>query len=277
MNTNNSVYVPEGSFSSRLIPVSAVLSALAAVAGILSAILLFTPGAINYIDITGGTFSAKLTWTIIHIIVLVFFTAWAALSAVALFSAKTSKIVNGMDLFCQGTRILRSTLAVIGLTVLIIFVLRCVVFSAILLKTGNVINFFYLLSALLAEILLAAITAAIIILLRRFLDTIGNTAASAARTVTTGILRAPSVSMASAIGCLVMGIGSVVLGAGRMSAVSACAAAGESSLFSFMLRCAAALFFLSGLADALMFLYLRKYKHTSDYLLFKGTPVTTQD
>lgn len=275
MNKKMSVIVPEGSFRSKLIPVAAVLSALAAVAGVLSALILFTPGAINYLDVTGGTYSAKLTWTVIHIMVLVFFTVWSALSAVALLSAKFDKIGEGMDLFSHGTRILRGALGFIGIAMLVLFVVRAVLYSIACLTSDVDAGYglIFLFSALLGEIVLAGIAAAIIILLRRFLDTIGDSAASVTRTITSGVLKGSSIPMASAIGCMVVGIGSLILGAGRMSAAAVWAAEGVPSLYTFMLYAAAALFFLSGAANTLMFLYLRKFKQTSEYLLFKGTPV----
>ena len=275
MNKNTAVYVPEGSFRSKLIPVAAGLSALAVLAGVLSALILFAPNSLYYLYAQSTDLSSKLTWAILYIILLIFGSTLAALTAIGLFSALFGKIESGMNLFSFGTRILRGAVTVIGFGLLAIFAFRTVLLTIVCLKINE--GIMYLFSIMLGELVLAGIAALLIILLRRFLDCAGDTAASTARTIRTGILKTPSISAFASVGFLGTGLAFLLLGVDRITCVSHFAAQGIPSIYAFMLYCSAAMTFLSCAAYLLLALYLRKFKQTSEYLLFKGTPVEEKE
>lgn len=268
---HKTVLVPEGTFRSPLIRIIAILCALTAAAGFLGILSLFAPGSIIFLDADSVTDDARLTWTLIHIGFIVFGAVCAGLMALSLFHAVRGSVSKGADLLTRGTRILRIAVTVTGVIALIHFiygVIRYII--AGLSVEGGVISLF---SILLAEFLLAAIVYFIYVKLRQFLECVGDTAASLAYTNTSGVLKSPSISMFVPVGFLILGIVNVYLAINRIHTISVWAPYNIPAISSLVLYFSAAMFLFGGAADVLLFLYLRKYKMTSEYLLYKGTPV----
>ena len=113
----------------------------------------------------------------------------------------------------------------------------------------------------------------IILKMRDFLSSVGDTATSISHTITSGILRYPSISMSSAIGYLLLSLASLYLSLNRFSSTSVWTQQGVATGALLPLYFSAIMFLAGGAAGILMFVYLRKYKLDSEYLLHKGTPV----
>lgn len=265
------VLVPDGTFRSPLIRVTAILCAVAALSGFAGTLSLFFPGSIIFLDADSVTDDARLTWTLIHIGFIVFGFLCALLMAAGLFHSVRGKVSSGMDLLTRGTRVLRIAVTVVGVIALIHFIFGLIGYIiAGLSVNGGVIALF---SILLAEFLLAAIVYFIFVMLRKFLECVGDTAASISYIITSQTLRSPSISMFSAVGFLILGLVNLFLFVNRITTITAWAPYNIPTVSSLVLYFSAAMFLFGGAACVLLFLYLRKFKMTSEYLLYKGTPV----
>lgn len=270
------VLVPEGTFRSRLIPVAAVLSALGAVTGFLSLLSLMIPGAVNLLDAASVDISAKLTWTIFYIVFVVFAAMCGLFLSLSLFTMQRGDLNRGADLLSRGAKIGFYAVTGIGIAAAVLFVIRFVLYFIVNIAAGGSAGFVYAFSILLAELFLLVIAAVVVWLLRSFMDMAGDCAVSIAYILTSGTLRSPSISMKNAIGCLSLGLAGVYMFINRLTTVSAWAESEMSGLVMLPLYLSAAAFLLSGAAGLVMFLYLRSFKRTSEYLLYKGTPVEEQ-
>lgn len=268
--SHKSVLVPEGTLRSPLIRIIAILCALTAAAGLLSLASLLIPGAFGLLDAVSTTKSIKFSWTFIHTAFILFGTVCAGLMAGGLFLTLRNKLSKGADLIAQGCRILRLVITGIGIAAAAIFVIRLFLYIWHFLGVnGGIISLF---SGVLSEFFLAAIAVLIFLKTRQFLEAVGDTAASIDRTITSGILTAPSISMFSATGFLILGIVNGYLAINRITTICAWTGHDIPALSSLVLYCSVAMFLIGCAADILLFFFLKKFKNTSEYLLYKGTP-----
>lgn len=268
------VLVPDGTFRSPLIRITAILCGAATALAFISVIALFLPGFLWMYQVSPDSIiygSGGVTWTILHCALLIFSFLSSLLMAACLFRTAKGNIQEGMDLLGRGTRALRITLTFIAAVALVAFVVMLIFYSIATLSLNDGIFLFF--SGLLAELFMGTIAAATFLLLRRFLETLADTAATIARTVISGSLRAPSISMFSATGFLILGIVNVLLSITRFLTFKAWSAMDDASAITALLAVPALMYLLAGAACVLLFLYLRKFKMTSEYLLYKGTPV----
>ena len=265
------VLVPKGTFHSPVIPAATILYILTALAGVLSLFFLFSPNALSYVDADSPAGSIKLTWTIIHIGVIALTVPCAALIGWGVFHTIRGNVKNGMSLISRMADVMRLVITGIGCVALVLFVVRLVPYVGYYLSiNGGIIPLF---SGLLAEVILAAAACAIVLLLRKFFDSTGTCALSIAQTLTSGTLHYPSISITPANGLLILGLVSVYLAANRILTISTWTQYQIPTLSLMTLYCAAAMFLMGGIANLLLFAYLRRYKYKSEYLLFKGAPV----
>lgn len=269
------VRVPEGTFHSALIPIAAVLSALSAIAGVISIALLFTPNAIYFVEANPLRLSARQTWTVIHILFLVFSTLWSAIVAGGLISALAGRLEKGMDLISRCARILRHAIAVVTVAIALVFALRTVRFVKVCMGVdGGIIPLF---STMLAEVVLAGIAVAIIRFLRRVLECADDTALSLSYTVSTLTIRSYSFDPFASTGMLFLGFARLYQFTNRFLAAGTWANQQLPEMYSHMLLFAGVMFLLGGTADFLLHRYLRRLKLKSEYLLYKGTPIEQEN
>lgn len=268
------VLVPEGTFRSPLIRITSILCAAAAALAFISVPALFLPNYLWMYLVSPDNdvyVSIGITWVILHCAFLIFSFLCSLLMAACLLRTVKGNVQEGMDLLGRGTRALRITLTFIAAVALVAFVVLLIFYSIAALSLNDGIILFF--SGLLAELLMGTIAAAVFLLLYRFLETLADTAATIARTVISGILRAPSISMFSATGFLILGIVNTILSVTRFLTFKAWSATDDAPFITTLLAVPALMYLLSGAACVLLFLYLRKFKMTSEYLLYKGTPV----
>lgn len=270
------VLVPEGTFRSRLIPVAAVLGALSAVTGLLSLLSLMIPGAVNLLDAASTDPSAKLTWTVLYILFVIFAAMCGMFLSLSLTRMQRGDFNQGADLICRGAKIGFYAVTGIGIAAAALFVIRLVLFLVAYLPAGGGAGAVYAFPILLAELLLAVIAGLIVWLLRGFMDMAGGGAVSIAYILTSGTLKSPSISIKNAVGCLALGLAGAYMFVNRVTTVSAWAEQEISGLAMVPLYLSAAAFLASGAAGIMMFFYLRSFKRISEYLLYKGTPVEEQ-
>ena len=273
-----SVLVPEGTFCSKLTGIASALFAAVTLAGAANIISVFLPGGLSRFHATAAPEGVKtalvvlhglltrapvdeqvnLTFAILLGISILLGTLFSAALAVGIFQMQRGKTACGGQLIARGAKILFYAITVIGIGAAVPFTIRLVTYIKMYLSDG-IDGIILMLTGVVTELALGAIATFIVLKLRRFFDSVGDCVLSISRTLTSGILNAPTISMSSAVGCLLLGIACVLIALGCASVITA------------------AMFLLGGAAGILMFLYLRTYKRSSEYLLFKGTPATVED
>ena len=271
-----SVIVPEGSFRSKLTTIASALFAGAALAGIISILSAFAdlsrfhetaaPALIKtlLVALHGWLTDApvekqvNMTFAILLGISILLGTLFSAALAVGIFQMQRGKAASGAQLIARGAKILFYATTVIGIGAAPLFAIRFVTYVMMYLSAGSK-GLIFMLTGVATELVLGVFATLIILKLRRFFDSVGDCALSVSRTLTTGVLRAPTISMTPAIGALLLGIVSVLIALNCAGVITA------------------AMFFCGGAAGVLMYLYLRTYKRSCEYLLYKGTPVTAEE
>lgn len=284
-----SVLVPEGTFRSKLTGIATALFAAAALAGVLSILCVFAPGGLLLFRETAAPEGIKtalvvlhglltdisvdeqvtLTFAILLGVSILFGTIFSAALSVGIFQMQRGKAAHGAQLIARGAKILFYTTTALGLGAAVLFAIRLVRYI-IMYLSGGIDGLMLMMPGVATEILLGAIATLIILKLRRFFDSAGDCALSISRTLTAGILSAPTISMTPAVGCLLLGISGLLLALARISAISTQAAVP-------VLYFSGAMFLFGGAAGIVMFFYLRNFKRSSEYLLYKGTPATVEE
>ena len=271
-----SVIVPEGTFRSKLTAIASALFAGATLAGIASILSAFADlshfhetaapeGIKAALVVLHGLLTdapvekqVNMTFAILLGISILLGTLFSAALAVGIFRMQRGKAASGAQLIARGAKILFYATTVIGIGAAPLFAIRFVTYVMMYLSAGSK-GLIFMLTGVATELVLGVFATLIILKLRRFFDSVGDCALSISRTLTTGVLNAPTISMTPAIGALLLGIACVLIALGCASVITA------------------AMFLLIGAADILLFVYLRTYKRSSEYLLYKGTPVTVQE
>lgn len=273
-----SVIVPEGTFRSKLTGIASALFAAAALAGIISILSVFAPDSLLHFRETAAPEGIKtalvvlhglltetpvdeqvtLTFAILLGISILLGTLFSAALSVGIFQMQRGKAAHGAQLIARNAKILFYALTALGIGAAVVFAIRFVTYIMMYLSAG-IDGLMLMMPGVATEILLGAIATLIILKLRRFFDSAGDCALSISRTLTTGILNAPTISMTSAVGALLLGIASVLIAPG-------CAGVMQTAMF-----------LCGGAAGIVMFFYLRTYKRSSEYLLYKGAPATVEE
>ncbi|MBR3704768.1 MAG: hypothetical protein IKM11_04725 [Oscillospiraceae bacterium] len=288
-----SVLVPEGTFRSKLLPIAAVLLSVAALSAILTILSVLLPGGFSVFQATAATEKMKdamsvihsmsdrltiadvtgdvtMTWTIIHAFSILFAAAGSVSMTIGLLLAKRGDFNRGAEVIDRGAKFLYYLTTAAGIAAAVLFLIRAVPYIFVDMMEAGGAGFLFALPCLMFEIVLAALTCFIILKLRRFLDRFGDCAFSISRTLASGILRYPAIPTTSAVGCLLLGLSGLLLAWNRISTICSC---GYSAADTLILYFSAAMFLFGGAAAILLFFCLRSYKRSSEYLLYKGTPV----
>ena len=271
-----SVLVPEGTFRSKLTAIASALfaaTALAGVANIISAFLDLSrfreaaapEGIKTALVVLHGLLTdapveeqVNLTFAILLGISILLGTLFSAALAVGIFQMQRGKAANGAQLIARGAKILFYATTALGIGAAVLFAIRFVTYVMMYLS-GGIDGLMLMMPGVATELALGAIATLIILKLRHFFDCAEDCALSISRTLTTGTLSAPTISMTPAIGALLLGIFSVLIALNCAGVITA------------------AMFLFGGAAGVLMSLYLRTYKRSCEYLLYKGTPVTAEE
>lgn len=291
-----SVLVPEGTFRSKLLPIAAVLLAVAALSAILTILFALLPGGLSVLEATAATDKMKeamsvihsmsdrltiadvtgdvtMTWTIIHAFSILFAAAGSVSMTIGLLLAKRGDFNRGAEVIDRGAKFLYYLTTAAGIAAAVLFLIRVVPYIFVDMMEAGGVGFLFALPGLMFEIVLATLTCFIILKLRRFLDRAGDCAFSISRTLASGVLRYPAIPMTPAVGSLLLGLCGLYFAWNRISAICTC---GYSAADMLILYFSAAMFLSGGAAAILLFLYLRNFKRSSEYLLYKGTPVTEE-
>ena len=273
-----SVIVPEGTFRSKLTTIASALFAGTTLAGAASIISVFPPDGLSRFHETAAPEGVKaalvvlhglltdisvdeqvtLTFAIILGISILLGTLFSAALAVGIFRMQRGKAANGAQLIARGAKLLFYATTAAGICAAVLFAIRFVRYIVAYLS-GGIDGLMLMMPGVATELVLGVLATLIILKLRRFFDSVGDCALSISRTLTTGVLSAPTISMAPAIGALLLCIDSVLIALNCAGVITA------------------AMFLFGGAAGVLMYLYLRTYKRSCEYLLYKGTPVTAEE
>lgn len=264
------IIVPEGTFRSPLIRISAIFFLIAAGFAALTLISFPVGGTFFFQIAPDSTLDASgyTTWMIIHTAIKVFSLGCALLAGIGLITVSCGNVGKGTGIIERGLHILQIVLTVTSVIAAGYFLYRAAAVSLIYLRMeGGIIPLF---SVLLAEALLAVQAAAIYFVLRRFIDALSLTAATAGYISVSGVIKGSSIPVLSSVGLLILGGVNVGLCVYNIILFIKweCALA---VLLPVLMHLAAAV------GCCLMGLYLRKYKSTSEYLLYKGTPVEQEE
>ncbi len=272
--SRKAMLVPEGTFRSPLIRISAIFFFITAGLAALTLMSFLLPGSIFFqiapdsmLDASGYT-----TWLVLHTAFKVVSLGCALLAGIGLITVSCGNVGKGTGILERGLNILQIIFTVTTIVAAGYFLYRAVAVSLIYLRVeGGIIPLF---SVLLAEVLMAVQAAGIYFVLRRFIDSLSLTVATAGYISLSGVIKGSSIPMLSSVGLLILGGVNVGLGVYNIIVFTKWLAGGIPALTLIT----AALMHLAGAAGCiLMGLYLRKYKSTSEYILYKGTPVETEE
>lgn len=177
---------------------------------------------------------------------------------------------RGAEVIDHGAKFLYYMTTAAGIAAAVLFLIRVVPYIFVDMMEAGGAGFLFALPSLMFEIVLAVLLGFIILKLRRFLDCAGDCAFSISRTLASGILRYPAIPTTPAVGCLLLGLSGLLLAWNRISTISRWA---DPAVSTLVLYFSASMFLFGGAAAILLFFYLRNFKRSSEYLLYKGTPV----
>ena len=274
------ITIEKGTFKSVLIPIVAVLFAVAAVCGALSIITLFDPASIPAIlhDMELSQIydtTAQKTWLAVYIITTAVNFIGTLVLALGLSAVLFGQHHRGMNLLFYSAKVALPLVTVSGVAALIYFIFRAVMYTVGIMSYGIANAMVPLYSMILSEGLMLALSWFAFVKLRRFLNCSMDAAASIGYTLATDKLKAPSIPGFAATGFLVLGLFDVVIAVDR--------------LFTFIHRqinyvdhfyfplttdpvqlFSGISFACAAVGSVLLFFYLRGYKNRSERLLIRS-------
>ena len=268
--SRKAMLVPEGTFRSPLIRISAIFFFIAA--GFAAFTLVSCSFLLQIAPDTTLDSSGYTTWMIFHTAFKVFSLGCALLAGIGLITVSCGNVGKGTGIIDRGMHIVQIVLTVTTVIAALYFLFRAAAVSLLYLSVeGGILLLF---PVLLAELVLAAQAAGIYILLRRFIDSLSLTAAMAGYISLSGVIKGSSIPMLSSVGLLILGGVNAGLGVYEIIVFAKWLSSGFLAFTSLL---PVAMYFASAMGCILMGLYLRKYKSTSEYILYKGTPVEQED
>ncbi|MBR3704747.1 MAG: hypothetical protein IKM11_04615 [Oscillospiraceae bacterium] len=203
------VAVQKGTFKSPLVPIAAVLFAVAAVCGALAVLTLFHPASISAIinDLELGQIydpNAQRTWLVIYIAETVLNCLGTLVLSSSFMLILLGRHYTGTNLLYYSAKCALVGVNISGAAVLPYFIYRFVRYLAMYLGVnGSMVMLF---SMVVMEGMMGAQAVFLFIKLRQFLNCSVDTAASIGYTLASGKLKAPSIPPLSVSGFLVLGI-----------------------------------------------------------------------
>lgn len=274
--TQESVSVKKGTFASPLLPVITVLFALTALVGAAAVVSLFHPASIPAILADMDTAqindpNARQSWLIIYITVTAFNCIAALVMFLGLLHVLTGRHYRGMNLMYYSAKVLLICVNVSGVAAFSYFILRAVFYAvACLSVNGGVVPLY---AMVLMEGMMIAQALFLFFKIRQFLGCLMDATALIGYTLSSGRLKAPTIPAFSATGFLFLAIFNIGIALDRF--------------FTFVhiqinlsviyrlpvtrdpVQILSGLSFLIGAVGCLLlFIYLRRYKHKSEQLLF---------
>lgn len=273
---NQTVSVTPGMFRSALIPVAAVLCALAALLGLPGVVLLFSPDYADFLVrdmVAGGISSAQVlqTWQIINSAVTLIGCVCPGVMAVGLLITLGGKPARGMGMLSNAAQWLRYGVTGAGVIVLCVFVFKFVRYVIVCLGANEGLYLIY--AMVISEGLMFVLAWFLFKLTRRFLDCACDSAASIAYTLSTGKLDTVSIPGFTATGFLILSVFCVAYALNQIFTVTIV----ENYIQSYYKLlvaahpaqyAAAASFLCSAAASVLLFVCLRRYKRSCERALF---------
>lgn len=275
------VTVEKGTFQSPLVPIIAVLFAVAAVCGLAAIGTLFHPSSIPAVirDMEVAQIydtGAQMTWLVLYIAVTAVNSVGTLVLSTGMFLVLSGRHYQGMDLLYNSAKGLRIALIGSGAAALAYFIFRAVRYTVLCLQSISGLVPLY--AMVVMEGLMLVLAWVVFTKLRQFLECSIDTVASIGYTLSAGKLNAPTIPAFSAIGFLIFAIVDVILAVDRFIT------------FSFTQMNLHLIFkvpvstdpvqILSGLSlgfaaigGVLMFVYLRGYKRKSERLLLHPTEI----
>lgn len=276
MNEQTTLAPPE-LFRSPLPVIGAVFYALAALAGVGAVGGLFLPGGLSALTedlFRGGVtdFSSICTWTVIHAGLIVFGFLCALGMAVGLM-LEGRKAGRGLDLLHNLAQSLLRVVTLSGWCALVIGVVRMAAYLWMCLGRDDGIYRAYVM--LIPEGLMIVQAVGLYTLLRRFLDSLCDGAASMAYTRLTGKLDHCTIPELCATGYFAIAVVNGYLALERLTTmviVPSYPYDYYSILFAAhpVLICTAVMFGCGAVANVLTGLYLKRYKRDAERLVFRS-------
>ncbi len=264
-------------FRSPLISIAAALSILGALCGLISVGLLFVPGSVDTlvkdIYLSGITDrSAIQTWRFLHIALTALCFVWATVMSGCLAAVVCKRPGQGLLALSTAGEWSYYALNATGVVLLVYLVYRLVRY---VIASLSINAWAYLLYAMLvSEALMIFLAAMIFVLLRRFLNSLSDTAASLALAVTGGTMGSGIIRSMTPPGFLVLALAQIALGADRfftLTIVDAFPADYYAILTAEhpLLLISGAMFCFGALADLCISVYLFRRKRQCEKLIFQ--------
>ena len=263
---------------SRLIRPAAIAYSLSALAGLVSVVLLFVPGAaramLEDMVLSGITNRSALgTWQFIHTCVTAVVFLWSAMMSLYLLGMLTGRAGKGLNLVYHAAHLGLRAVNISGICALVLLIYRLARF---LILNFNLYDWLYQVYAMaISEALMVAQAWFLFTLLRRFLDSLCDAAASMGYTLAAGKLDRPTIPSFTANGFLVLGIAGLLMFFDRFFTVTIvrdymqdyyALLTAEHPLLQFT----AGAFLFGGIGSIFVSIYLRRYKRRCEWLLFES-------
>lgn len=275
--TRPTVSAPPELFRSPLLPAAAVCYIAALVPGVLCALSLLLPGTIDFLiaDLfRGGTGSgeALITWCVFHISLILLGLAGCGAMALGLVTDLWVRPGRGMGLLRKTAQGLYYALHGFGAVLGVVFVYRFVRFLVINLPDASGLYASY--AMVISEGLTGSLAVGAFLLLRNFLDCACRSAASMCYTRYSGLLDSVSIPGFTATGFLILGILGLILALERVSTLTIAWALQPYYKLILadhpVLILASVLYILGAAGNILISIFLRRYKRTTERLLFRN-------
>lgn len=275
---NRRITVSRDLFRSPLIPMAAVLSTLGSLCGLGSVVTLLFPDAVSALVqdlyLSGITDrSALSTWRFIHICVTVVCFVWSLLMSGCLWAMALGKAGQGLLAVSTAGEWTLHAVHASGILTLVYLLYRLVRYVIACLAINE---WAYLLYAMLvSEALMIFQAAMLFVLIRRFLNSLSDTAASLALAVTGNTAGSGVIRAMTPIGFLLLGVAELLIGADRFFTVTIVQAyAGDYYKLLMaehpLLLLSGGMFGLCALTNLLLGGYLFHRKHRLERLFFQA-------
>ena len=273
------VSVEKGTFRSPSLPVTVFLFAVAAICGALSAASLFHPASIPAIirDMELSQIydsGAQQTWLVLYIVVTVVNCLGTLVLSLGIFGVLRGQHYKGMDLIYNSAKWALMAVNIIGVVAVPCFVFKAIRYIVAVMSYGIGDALVPLYAMVVTEGLMLALAWFAFVKLRRFLGCVMDASAGIGYTLSSGMLKAPTIPAFSATGFLVLGVFDAVIAMDRFFTFIH-RQINYKDYFSFPLT-TDPVQFLSGLSftfaavgSVLLCFYLRGYKYKSEKLLLR--------
>jgi hypothetical protein len=216
---NRYMRVEPEKFHSWLIPTATFFYGLAALLGLGGVICMLIPGSVGILveDLVAGGIteaSAIRAWKLIHVVLTVIAFAWPALFVTGYMLTIRKQPGKGLILLCNVLEGLLKLIKGIVIVLLVILVYRVIRYAVLVLPKDE--GMYLLYAMFVSEALMLIVAGTLFVLLRRFLNSVCDSAASIADTLENARLSERSIPGFAATGFLIFGLVSLFFGLDRV-------------------------------------------------------------